>query len=767
MTSTRQAKQPELPPQEFDYGAKFRYFPPPREGEKYGPTDFQRMPFIDEMPLETRREIAHLHDLDILLMLGATRCFGLGTEIKMFDGSAKRIETIEVGDQVIGADNTRREVLSLSHGRDEMFEIVPGSREYRKFVCNGNHTLALRTDECEAVRVFTVNDYLALPEPYRQSLKLFKADPESPSGFTVNRLGEGNYFGFAIDGEDQFFQLADGTVTHNSGKTLSCVARGLKTARRYHNAKIFVGSLNYKHLFKTVVKDYQRLLTIKSPWDHPSVIDYPRKQGNTDLIVRTADGKSQSTITFMNLKEWGKVLGTEADLWHIEEPELLQDEEALEAIVTRMSSVSVPWKQILLSANPIGHDLDWLIKWFRLEQYEAGYTGPKIPIGKPCRCHLCGDCEAKGEVSLFIDRVCPVCNKRKQTECPGGQYFKRVVLSDASMNPHLRDSYRRDLLDSVSEDKQVALGQGLIFTRARGKIYTGYSKKLVYEKNKEIDFSKPIIWTHDFNNVPMCSVILQEFEEDGQIHLEALEEIVIRNADATMVAQEFISRYKGKLKNVVKLYGDPAGCYGHIRGKELDRYDLMKQMLEKEGGFVVEKKIWSTKFSIDLRFDSLNTMMRGIHPVTGEEVNRIHINPKLVWLIKSLEETKWNKAGKKEDEINDHKYRDKGRDGELWGLSHPAAALGYLVVVEFPVVKQEAREVFATLIAPEMSMHLTEADRIEVVRNDDDRNLLKERDEFEDELELRIAKEIEEELEYEPRIITPASMLRSQGLWRL
>ena len=49
---------------------------------------------------------------DEVILSCATRCFGKGTEILMYDGSIKKVEDILVGDVVMGDDSTPRNVLS-------------------------------------------------------------------------------------------------------------------------------------------------------------------------------------------------------------------------------------------------------------------------------------------------------------------------------------------------------------------------------------------------------------------------------------------------------------------------------------------------------------------------------------------------------------------------------------------------------------------------------------------------------------------------------
>lgn len=51
------------------------------------------------------------------------KCFAKDTPVLMYDGSIKMVQDIVVGDQVMGDDNTARNVLSLGTGREKMYKI--------------------------------------------------------------------------------------------------------------------------------------------------------------------------------------------------------------------------------------------------------------------------------------------------------------------------------------------------------------------------------------------------------------------------------------------------------------------------------------------------------------------------------------------------------------------------------------------------------------------------------------------------------------------
>lgn len=84
-----------------------------------------------------------------VLYVSPTGCHAPGTKILMFDGTTKLVESIVVGDRLMGPDSRPRTVLHLHHGHDEMFKVTP-RRGSDPFVVNGGHILSLiRTNDGE------------------------------------------------------------------------------------------------------------------------------------------------------------------------------------------------------------------------------------------------------------------------------------------------------------------------------------------------------------------------------------------------------------------------------------------------------------------------------------------------------------------------------------------------------------------------------------------------------------------------------------------
>jgi len=120
---------------------------------------------------------------DRVILSTATRCFGKGTPILMYDGTVKNVEDIEVGDLLIGPDSKPRTVLSLARGREEMYKIVP-RRGGNSFVCNASHKLALKYVRYRKSHKnygkyldIEVKDFLNLPESEKKHLRIYHSGP--------------------------------------------------------------------------------------------------------------------------------------------------------------------------------------------------------------------------------------------------------------------------------------------------------------------------------------------------------------------------------------------------------------------------------------------------------------------------------------------------------------------------------------------------------------------------------------------------------------
>ena len=467
-----------------------------------------------------------------------------------------------------------------------------------------------------------------------------------------------------------------------SGKSLAAVARCIYLCCKYPGTKVIVGSLNFAQLEGSLVEDYKRLFSINKEWDHPFIL---RKPGRSHKRIVFRNG---SSVSFINLGDnYMRVLGRGVDVIHIEEPELLKSEEAYMTLLTRLSGKATPIKQVILTANPT-EDLGWMIKLFDLDQYQEDFEGVKKKPGKPCSCHICPKCQkATSKQIEYIDGVCPKCQYVKRVVCPGRQHNMRVIIF-RKQNTHVDDTYQQKLEATLSHDHVQRFVKGFVLHKKKGKVYNCFHASNVYAEDKPVNLKKPLIWCLDFNNRPQCSVICQTLKRDGQTHIDVIDEITQFDAGPEQVADIFIKRYAKTGIKTVFVYCDPAGHNGAIKSLKLSTIAMIVQCLEQKGRFDVQLMTPRTKYPIADRFNAVNWNLR-----SGDDYVRLRFNPKCVHVISGLDQIKWNRTGDKEDETEDFKARERGKNGAFWpGLTHHAAAVGYFLVKEHPMIPYSKRD---------------------------------------------------------------------------
>lgn len=148
-----------------------------------------------------------------IILSTATRCFGKGFKVLMYDGSIKNIEDIQVGDKVMGVDNKPKTVIRLQHGIDQMYKITP-TKGMNSFTCNQSHTLFLlktrdRRKPDEFVEMSAKDYYENISNDHKNKYyRLWRTDlmefPEQKEALPIDPYIFGTWIG---DGHTDTFRL--------------------------------------------------------------------------------------------------------------------------------------------------------------------------------------------------------------------------------------------------------------------------------------------------------------------------------------------------------------------------------------------------------------------------------------------------------------------------------------------------------------------------------------------------------------------------------
>ena len=108
-----------------------------------------------------------------ILANATTGCHAYGTKILMYSGYEKSVQSIAIGDRVMGPDGKSRIVNRLYTGTQEMYEITP-HRGGAAFVVNIDHVLSLVNTTTGNVTNIAVRDYLKRSANFKHLHKLYR-----------------------------------------------------------------------------------------------------------------------------------------------------------------------------------------------------------------------------------------------------------------------------------------------------------------------------------------------------------------------------------------------------------------------------------------------------------------------------------------------------------------------------------------------------------------------------------------------------------------
>ena len=167
---------------------------------------------------------------------GQSGCLSPETLILLIDGSIIQARDVQVGDKLVDEKGNVREVIKLFTGISHMFKI----RDVKKksfYTVNLDHVLTVQFESKlidmsvkELLKQKNKQDYLGVRMIGKEDKKIGstpKGLEPAPKGletypFEIEDVGMGLYSGFqlaSIKDRPERFLLADGTITHNSGKT--------------------------------------------------------------------------------------------------------------------------------------------------------------------------------------------------------------------------------------------------------------------------------------------------------------------------------------------------------------------------------------------------------------------------------------------------------------------------------------------------------------------------------------------------------------------
>lgn len=110
---------------------------------------------------------------------GSGKCLAKGTKVIMYDFKLKSVEDIQIGDELMGVDGSKRTVQELSSGFADLYDVIQvNGITYR---VTGNHILTLtmsgkQYENKSKIIKITVNDWLQQSNQFKKRAKGFVCD---------------------------------------------------------------------------------------------------------------------------------------------------------------------------------------------------------------------------------------------------------------------------------------------------------------------------------------------------------------------------------------------------------------------------------------------------------------------------------------------------------------------------------------------------------------------------------------------------------------
>lgn len=198
-----------------------------------------------------------------MVVLGKPACFERGTKVLMYDGNLRAVETVQVGEYIMGDDSTKRKVLSLSHGVDKMYKIVPKIGE--PVTVNSHHIITIvkiKGNNKGQIIDITLSDYLKMSQKVRANYNWIRVPVQFDK---QDQCVEPYILGFFVDGDYSFikrefikkhYSITDEMIDKIMESNIPVIPKNILYSDINDRAEYLTGMLDAKATYNTTTKRF-------------------------------------------------------------------------------------------------------------------------------------------------------------------------------------------------------------------------------------------------------------------------------------------------------------------------------------------------------------------------------------------------------------------------------------------------------------------------------------------------------------------------------
>jgi len=409
---------------------------------------------------------------------------------------------------------------------------------------------------------------------------------------------------------------------YGSGKTFSGSLLGIILCLKYPGIRGLCGAFTF-----TLVRD----TTLVSYMEH---LDKMGFQPGIDYNYM----KAENRLVFSNKSE---IL-----FRHLEEPERLKSLNLGFIELEEMSDVPRATFDMLLGRLRQTRKKEWGDNFkYRL----FGHTNPQ---------------ETKGWIyEYFVD------NKPAN--------YRRIIAPTTENAKNLPKGFIESMKERYSEEyfKRNVLGEDMDFIS--GLATKGFNRSDNINATIEIDRTKPLYVTCDFNTDPMCWFLCQHYNGNIYILYELVENFTDTLHQTRLLGE--ILEDNGLKDHQIIITGDCSGRYEKTTGSD---YKIMRAELQRMGFTNIHFDVGKSNPPITYRYNCWNNMMRDQN---GQP--HIFIHPDCIYLLYDIENLVQEEGTGKPKKPSTYQMKN---DPKAKYLTHPTDACGYVAMKYYPIKKEES-----------------------------------------------------------------------------